>query len=196
MKRALLGFALVCASSVSASAQTANPPMVYPPLVAPLLLAATPPNANSSLLLATLLAISRAQQTNPQAALNASFAYAKSLERYRVGDINAANASALDALATANANAQSVVQPLPAPAYAPPALSRTELYGASAPAIDAEAFLALTRNQLTECAARKSPELHQAQAHYRQAEAANAAHAWQAVRRDSKAAIDACAAAR
>src|SRR6185312_11070904 len=160
MKRALALLALLTPlAAAPAIAQTSGLPPS--PIVAPLIIPKPPPvtNQTSSLMFNAMLAISRAQLTNPAAAQTASFAYTKALEQYRRGDLNGANASALDALSTAGMYAVPVPQVVPVPQLVFPSVSHQALYGANAPAIDADAFLALTRGQLMECAARKSPQL-------------------------------------
>ncbi|MFN2459307.1 MAG: hypothetical protein ABR591_01245 [Candidatus Velthaea sp.] len=164
-------------------------------VVAPLNLPKPPPvtNQTTSLIFDAMLAISRAQQQNPQAAQAASFAYTKAIERLRAGDLTAANSNALDAWS--RALRYSVPAPLPVPSapLVAPREPSIGLYGADAPAIDADAFLALTRGQLAQCAARKAPQLPQAHAHYAQALKDFAARNYQGTRLEARAAIDLCA---
>jgi hypothetical protein len=193
MKRIFSLIALLALTAVSAFAQTSGLPPS--PVVPPLIVQKSPPvtNQTTSLMFNAMLAISRAQLTNPAAAQTASFAYAQALEQYRRGDITGANASAINALATAGMYAVPVAMPqAPAP-FIMPSVTNHPLYGASAPAIDADAFLALTRGQLIDCAARNAPQLEKAKARYNAAVKDFAAGNYQATRLDSKAAIDLCA---
>lgn len=185
MKRFLSAVIAAAAVAAPAAAQTVPPPNVPKP----------PPvtNQTTSLIFDAMLAISRAQQQNPQAAQTASFAYAKALERLRAGDISAADANALDAWSQALRTAVPAPLPVPSPPLLAPREPSIGLYGADAPAIDADAFLALTRGQLARCAARKAPQLPQAQAHYAAALKDFAARNYQGTRLESRAAIDACA---
>jgi len=178
--------------TLPALAQTSHPP---PAVVPPLLLPKPPPvtNQTSSLMFDAMLAISRAQLTNPAAAQTASFSYTKALEQYRRGDFSGANVSALSALSTAGMYAVPSPLPVPESVTLMPSISSQALYGANAAAIDADAFLALTRGQLMDCAARKSPHLAQAQARYKSALKDFATGNYEATRLDSKAAIDLCA---
>lgn len=194
MKRMLVLLALLSPlAALSAAAQTSGLPPS--PIVAPLILPKSVPvtNQTSSLMFNAMLAISRAQLTNPAAAQTAAFAYTKALEQYRRGDLSGASASALNASSTAGMYAVPAPQIVPQPQLILPSVSRQALYGANAPAIDADAFLALTRGQLMDCAARKSPQLAKAEDKYTLAVRDFAAANYEAVRRDSKAAIDLCA---
>jgi len=193
MKRMLVLLALLSPlAALSAAAQTSGLPPS--PIVAPLILPKSVPvtNQTSSLMFNAMLAISRAQLTNPAAAQTAAFAYTKALEQYRRGDLSGASASALNASSTAGMYVPAP-QIVPQPQLILPSVSRQALYGANAPAIDADAFLALTRGQLMDCAARKSPQLAKAEDKYTLAVRDFAAANYEAVRRDSKAAIDLCA---
>ncbi|GAC1408830.1 MAG: hypothetical protein NVSMB64_17430 [Candidatus Velthaea sp.] len=195
MKRFMLGLTAAALLAAPAAAQTSGPgPIVNPPIVTPILIPPAPPiaNATSSRIFDAALAIGRAQLTDPQAAQNASFAYAMALARYRAGDLGGADVQAVYAIIQAQQSAEVRPGPVPMPPFASPRAPRTSLYGADAPAIDADAFLALTRNQLNECAARKSPALSESKVYYAQAQRDFAARNWQAVRIEAKAAIDAC----
>ncbi len=184
--------ALLLVAAIPAGAQQRAP--------VPIVLPAPPPvsNQTSSALFDAMLAVSRAQLTNPQAAQTASFQYFTAVQQYRSGDFRAARRSALEALSTASQPA------LGADAHAPPApilppgatqLPGTQggLYGADAPAIDADTFLALARGTIDDCAARHDRRLAQAQARYAEAVRAFAARNWETTRIAAKAAIDACA---
>jgi hypothetical protein len=153
-------------------------------------------------LYSAMLAIGRAQQINPNAAQTASFQYFHAVQQYESGNIAGARRSALEALSTAG---QAQVEPiapaaLPAPALVPapaqlPGLAGG-LYGADAPAIDADAFLALARGVIDDCAARHDRRLAAARQQLAAAERDFAARDWQATRGTAKAAIDACAKAQ
>jgi hypothetical protein len=166
-------------------------PIVVPP--APLL--GTPAGGN---LHAALLAIARAQSIDPIAAQTASFQYVKAVQQLRSGDVAGADRTALEALSTAS---QAQVAPL-APALAAtggltaaapqrPGLGGG-LYGADAPIIDAESFVALARGAIDECGARHDRRVAAARAAYARAQRDFANRDWQATRADAKAAIDAC----
>src|SRR5471032_1719253 len=193
MKRTFSLIALLAITAVPAFAQTSGLPPS--PIVAPLIVQKSLPvtNQTTSLMFNAMLAISRAQLTNPAAAQTASFAYAQALEQYRRGDITGANASAVNAISSAGMYAVPPTMPQPPATFITPGIPNRALYGASAQAIDADAFLALTRGQLIDCAARKSPQLAKAQDRYAIAVRDFAAANYEAVRRDSKAAIDLCA---
>jgi hypothetical protein len=174
------------------------------PAPVPIVLPHPPPitNATSSTLFAVRLAIARAQQIDPQAAQTASFQYVQAIQQLRTGNIAAANISALAALATvSSAQVRSdAPAPLPTPALEPAAPQAPGLagglYGADAPAIDADSFLALARGIVDDCTARNDPRLTDAKRHYAQAEQHFAVRDWQATRIEAKAAIDACAKAQ
>lgn len=159
-------------------------------------------NAAGGALFDAMLAISRAQQTNPQAAQTASFQYVKAIQQYRSGNLGAARTSALEALSTASQPQPGSVAPAPSPAAArvpAPAQipgTRGGLYGADAPAIDADSFLALARGTIDQCAVRHDTSLPAAQRHYAQAARAFAARNWETTRIEAKAAIDGCAKAQ
>jgi hypothetical protein len=159
-----------------------------------------PLSGTSSTLFAAQLAIARAQAIDPHAAQTAAFAYTTAVQQFRSGNFAAARISALQALSTASQAQVRLSQPAPpplpaiAPATAPqkPGLGGG-LYGADAPAIDADSFLALARGTLDSCAARHDHRLAAAQAEFARAEQDFAQRNWQATRVDAKAAIDACA---
>ena len=208
MKRAIVAGALAALLGTSALVQVHPAPalaQVHPAAATvPIVLPHPPPitNATSSILFNAMLAIARAQQIDPQAAQTASFQYVQAVQQYRTGNISGANAGALRALSTAS---QAQVQinapaPLPPPALVPATAPASGLgglagglYGAGAPAIDADSFLALARGIIDDCAARHDRRLAGAKQHYAQAERDFSAHDWQATRIDAKAAIDACA---
>jgi hypothetical protein len=176
-----------------AQAQRAPVPVSLPP---------PPPvtNQTSSLLFDANLAIGRAQQTNPQAAQSASFQYVKAVQQYRSGNSFGARATAVQALSTASQAALPAAAPAPAvpPALLAPAPAQVPgtqggLYGADAPAIDADSFLALARGIIDDCAARHARNLAAAQRYYAQAAREFAARNWQGTRFDAKTAIDLCA---
>jgi hypothetical protein len=176
-----------------AQAQRTSVPVSLPP----------PPavtNQTSSMLFDANLAISRAQQANPQAAQSASFQYVKAVQQYRSGDTLSARATAVQALSAASqaaipaaASAAAVPPALLAPAPAQVPGTQGGLYGADAPAIDADSFLALARGIIADCAARHDRNLAAAQRYYAQAAREFAARAWQGTRIDAKTAIDLCA---
>lgn len=183
--------------ALAASALLAAPALAQdgPPLPLPIPPAQT--NSTGFLLFDTMLAIARRQQAQPAAAQAATFAYTKALERYRSGDLAGADRAAIEALAALARAPQGAPAPVASAPFVAPAPPRASLsggsYGADAPTIDAEAFLALTRGALRDCAERRSPNLPAAQAAYAQAERALAARNPQAVRIGAKAAIDLCA---
>ena len=189
---ALLGLAGALGAPAIAQTQRAPVPIAlpHPPPVT---------NQTSSALFDAMLAISRAQLTNPQAAQNASFQYVKAIEQYRSGNASGARTSALRALSDASQPAAPGVVASPSPpaalAPAPAQVLGTQggLYGADAPAIDADSFLALARGTIDECAARHDKNLGAAQRHYALAARAFAARNWESTRVEAKAAIDACA---
>lgn len=156
-------------------------------------LAAPPAGPNAGAIVDAMLAISRAAQSNPTGAQAASFSYAKAIERYRVGDIGAAQREALFAIS------QTTQQPFPtavAPAISiltvPAPTMRLPLI-ASPAAIDADAFLALARGAVARCAERGDPHTASATARLAAAANANAAGRFQTVRSEARAAIDDCA---
>ena len=167
----------------------------------PIILPAPPPAVNhqtSSTLFDAMLAISRAQQNNPQAAQTAAFQYFTAVQQYRSGNFNAAQRSALEALSTASQPAPGIDPHAPPAPILPPGATQLPgtqggLYGADAAAIDADTFLALARRTIDECAARHDRRLGQAQLQYADAARAFAARNWEQTRRAAKAAIDACA---
>jgi hypothetical protein len=186
------------------AAQVAPAP-VHPAVVpVPIVLPHAPPplGGTSSALFAAQLAIARAQAIDPHAAQNASFAYAVAVRQYRSGNFAGARISALQALSTASqVQVQpSVPAPVPAPALVPAAPQKPGLggglYGADAPVIDADSFLALARGTLDACSARHDRRFAAAQAHYARAEQDFALGNWEATRVDTRAAIDACAKAQ
>jgi len=161
----------------------------------------TPPPSTSALgstFASALLAISEAEQIDPQAAQNASFAYVQAAQQYRAGNFTAARVTLLSAFATASAAQVRVLAPTPLPTPAlvstPPQLPGTAggLYGGDAPAIDAASFIALARGTIDDCTARHDRRLSTAQSHFAAAQADFAARNWEATRADAKAAIDAC----
>lgn len=179
-----------------AFAQTQRAPI---PIVVP----KAPPITNqaSSALFDAMLAISRAQQANPQAAQTASFEYAHALQQYRSGNIDGARRSALQSVRTASQPGVTLgPQAAPSVPLGPAATQlpglQGGLYGADAPAIDADSFLALARGILAECAARHDPALAAAQKSYVLATRDFAAQNWQRTRSDAKAAISTCAKAQ
>src|SRR5471032_2901986 len=124
MKRTFSLIALLAITAVPAFAQTSGLPPS--PVVPPLIVQKSPPvtNQTSSLMFNAMLAISRAQLTNPAAAQTATFAYTKALEQYRRGDLSGANASALGALSTAGMYAVPAPQIVPQPQLILPSVSR------------------------------------------------------------------------
>lgn len=185
--------AVVHAQALAApAAQHVTVPIVLPPAPSPI-------DATTNVLADARLAIARAQAIDPAAAQTASFEYVAAVEQYRGGNAAAAGISALQALATAGAaQIASVTPDVPAA----PGLTSTPaqrpgtaggLSGADAPAIDADAFIALARGTLSACAARHDRRLGAAQADLSRAQRDFAARDWQATRTDAKSAIDACA---
>lgn len=187
MKLALATLGTALALGAPALAQTVVP--VPPPIVLP----APPPGGGSAnaLLFDALLSIARAQAANPPAAQTAAFAYMKAIQQARVGDLNGARASARDAIVQSSPLAP-VAIPTIAP-YSAPIIAQRPLFGGSAAAIDAAAFLALTRGQLAACRERVAPA---ARLRYARAQADFAAQKYEATRVDARAAIDLCAQAR
>jgi hypothetical protein len=207
----LLAVGLLLASAAApAAAQVSAPTRAHPattlvqpaPVVIPIVLP-PPPRTTSqagSTLISALLSIANAQRIDPRAAQTASFQYVQAVQQYRSGNFAAAKISALAALSTA-AQAQ-VENNVPAPVPPNPALVSGAgqlpglaggLYGGDAPAIDADAFLALARGTIDDCAARRDRRLGAAESHYDRAKQDFSRRDWEAARIDAKAAIDACA---
>ena len=168
------------------AAQTAPPPVSLPQPPAP-------GGQTNTLLIGALLAIERAQVTNPAAANAAQFPYTQAISRYHLHDLAGARADAIQALSVAN-------EPAAAPATAPaavttiagPKLPTATFAGTDTGMMDAEAFFGLARDALGTCRA-TGDALTGAQRSFAAAQTALAANNAQATRVNAKATIDACA---
>jgi hypothetical protein len=190
MRAALLAFASFAAACAPSSAQ------VKPVPLAPSVLPAPPAGTSATEvhLFDAMMAIVRAQQSNPQAAQTASFAYVKALQQYHIGDLTGADASAVRALGIASAAAviPLAVAPVQPMTLGTPPRAPLSLAGASPASIDADAFLALARSELATCPAGARAA---ASADYARAATAFTASNFEATRRAAKAVIDRCASA-
>jgi hypothetical protein len=196
-KRGLLGLAsalalalaLAATLGVDASAQVTGP-LPKPPQ----------PGANqtSNLIFDAMMAVARANATNPQAAQSAALSYTQAVNSYNTGDINRARTAAIQALMNANqpqqATAITVIPPFtPTTAYQ---ISPFPLAGASIAQVDADAFVAQARGAVNACTQAHAPTTQLAQQRLAAAEREDKAGRYQDVRVDAKAAVDLCAAAR
>ena len=154
---------------------------------------ATNPTAN--VLFDAMLAISRANTTNPSGAAAATLNYNAGVQQYGNGNLDAARASAMQAIfQTARPPA---TMPMTPPQVTIPQMPITPMpYITNVPQADAEEFLALSRRALLACTSQNSPNTTQATQMYTQAVHENLANKYQAVRRDSQTIIDECAPAQ
>lgn len=184
-----LALALAAALGADASAQVAGP-LPNPPQ----------PGANqtSSLIFDAMMAVARANTTNPQAAQSAALSYTQAVNNYNTGDFNRARTAAIQALINANQPQQTTAIAV-IPPFTPTTAYQTNpfpLAGASVARVDADAFVAQARGAVQACVAAHAPTAALAQQRLAAAEHEDKAGRYQDVRLDAKAAVDLCAAAR
>lgn len=178
---ALLACALLFAGITPGSAQVPSVPPI-----------ATNPTAN--IIFDAMLAISRANTTNPAGAQTATFSYNAAVQQYGNGNLDGARASAMQAIIQ---TARPPIVPPAPPQATNPQLAITPMpYVTNVAQADAEEFLALSRRALLACTSQQSPNLAKAQQSYTQAVQENLANRYLDVRRDSQSVIDACAPAQ
>ena len=186
---ATAALALVLALNAGASAQVSGP-LPNPPQ----------PGANrtSNLIFDAMMAVSRANTTNPQAAQSAAIAYAQAVNSYNTGDFNRARTAAIQALINANQPQQTTQTPTIVP-FTPTTAYQTNpfpLAGGSIAQVDADAFVAQARGAVNACVQAHASTTQLAQQRLAAAEREDKAGRYQDVRVDAKAAVDLCAAAR
>lgn len=101
-----------------------------------------------------MLAIERAEATNPAAAQNAAFSYDAAIEQYNAHEYERARASALAALSAAAAPPAPGAPPKPRPFQVPLPGPRYYMIPAEAPATaaNAQTYVAQARRAMTNCA--------------------------------------------
>jgi hypothetical protein len=150
-----------------------------------------PGGVASTTIFDAMLAVARAQSSNPGGAQSAASSYQAAIAQYNAGDYDRARMSAIAALGAAMPQ-----PPLPAPSVVAPAIPQQEYY--QMPLLigpnqaDAESYLALARRSMLVCGAAGTnpPQVMQ---QYAAASAALDAKNWSASKRESQVVIDYCA---
>lgn len=180
---ALVAIALVGATQGSFARSALSTLTVDPP---PL-----PRNAATADIFDAMLAIGRAKATYPAGARRAAAAYAAALERYRAGDLAAAQRDALQAIALTThapyADPDAWASPSPTVSAVVPMPALVETGQA-----DAESHLALARRALGQCGVSDAALLQALQQRYSAGVAENLMHRYAEVIADARTIIDAC----
>jgi hypothetical protein len=190
LKRLLLSFAFVAATTTAASAQVTGPLTPAPPQTGP----------TSRLLFDAMMATANAAAAgHPAAAQNARINYEAAMRQFQAGNEDAARASATAALRQAAGGASGGLAPGPVQPmrpYAAPYVPQTVVVPGTIASINADAFVAAARRSVNACVAAKSPMSAIAQQRLAAAERDNAAGQYGKVVASAQDIVDLCASAQ